>query len=76
MHIALIHLQCAILPVGVQQVDARRADQLGDKSGGRAVVNVLGRTDLDDAPLIEHPDAVGHGQGFDLVVGDERSWSR
>ncbi len=57
--------------MGVQQIDAWRADQLGNKSGGRAIINILGGTDLDDAPLIEHPDAVSHGEGFDLVVGDK-----
>ncbi len=34
----------------------------------RPLVDVLRRTDLDEAPLLEDPDAAGHSERLDLIV--------
>ena len=49
----------------------RPADEIGDISAGRAVVEVARRADLDDASVTHDADAIAHRQGFLLVVGDE-----
>ena len=46
------------------------ADEVGDERGGRLAVDLRGRSDLLDDPVIHHHDAVGEGQGLRLIVGD------
>ena len=52
-----------------EQVHFRRADEASDEGRGWLVVELHGRADLLDAPGLEHDYLVGHGHGFDLVVG-------
>lgn len=47
------------------------ADEVGDEGIDRMLVDALGRVDLLDGALMEHGDAVGHGERLTLVVGDE-----
>ena len=49
-----------------------RADELGDERRRRAVVDLLGRAELLEAPAVHHADAVGDRQRLGLVVGDEQ----
>jgi hypothetical protein len=53
-----------------QQVHRRGSDESGGKERGRAGIEFVGRRELFDAAGIEQHDFVGHGHGFDLVVGD------
>ena len=46
------------------------ADEVGHEFRCRVVVDLVGRTDLLDAALVEHGNAVGEGQRLLLVVGD------
>ena len=46
------------------------ANKTRDKQIGRFTVELQGRADLLDAPVIENHDLVGKGHGFDLVVGN------
>ena len=52
-----------------EQVHFRRADKAGDEGCRWLVVELHGRADLLDAPGLEHDYLVGHGHGFDLIVG-------
>ena len=54
--------------LALQRVDI--ADEVAHKGRGGVIVHLIGRTNLLDAALVEHRDAVGQGQGFLLVVGD------
>src|SRR5690606_38102606 len=51
-------------------VHARRADEAGDEEIGRTIIEIERGADLFDAAAVHDDDAVGHGHGFDLVVGD------
>jgi hypothetical protein len=42
-----------------------------DEAGGRAQVQLFGRTHLDEGASFHHGDPVRHGEGLGLVVGDE-----
>ncbi|KAH1281159.1 hypothetical protein KXX11_004333, partial [Aspergillus fumigatus] len=53
---------------GRHQVHA--ADEAGHGLGGRVAVELLRRSLLFDAAFVHEHHAVGHGQGFVLVVGD------
>lgn len=46
------------------------AQELGDEARGGLSVHVGGRADLDDGAAAHDGDAVGHAEGFFLVVGD------
>src|SRR6266568_4972429 len=46
------------------------ADEAGHERGPRLLVDLDGAADLLDAALVEHRDAVAHGQRLFLVVGD------
>ena len=54
-----------------EQVHRRLADEPGDESAGRAVVEVERPADLRDPAAIEHGDPVADRQGLGLVVGDQ-----
>ena len=47
-----------------------RADEVGDETGGRKLVEVGRRAELGDRSLVHDRDARGDGQRFVLVVGD------
>ena len=49
----------------------RRADEVGDESVGRVLVDVAGLADLFDAAVVEHGQPVAQGQRLVLVVGDD-----
>ena len=49
---------------------AGRADEAGDEDVLRVVVQVARGADLLQDAILEHRDAVAHGQGLGLVVGD------
>ena len=53
-----------------QHIDLRRADEAGDFERRRLIVDLLRWRDLQQPPAHHHRDAVGHGHGFRLVVGD------
>ena len=53
-----------------QQVDARRTQAAGHSHGVRVFVDLLWRAELHHAPVVEHADAVGQRERFDLVVCD------
>ena len=68
-------------PVGVDEaddglfhhgavIDVGFADEVRDEGVDGFVINVLGGADLLDEAALHDDDAVGHGQGFFLVVGD------
>ena len=54
-----------------ERVDGRRPDEGGDEQAVRTQVKILGRVHLFDPALAHADDAVGHGGGLDLVVGDQ-----
>ncbi|MNN81578.1 hypothetical protein D3C81_1984170 [compost metagenome] len=68
---AAIHRACqqAAGGFGVKQVVV--ADEAGGEGVHRRGVEGFGIAALDDAPGVHQEDAVGQGQGFFLVVGDE-----
>ena len=47
------------------------ADELGDEAGLGLLVDLARRRHLHDPALVHHRDAVGHGHGLFLVVGDD-----
>ena len=49
----------------------RRADEVGDEARSRPLIDIVRHADLDDLAVVEHGHAIGHRQGFALVVGDE-----
>ncbi len=51
--------------------DVGAAEEVGDEGGGGFAVDVLGGAELFDFAAVHDGDAVGHDQGFFLVVGDE-----
>ncbi len=46
-------------------------DEIGDEAAVWPLVDVVGRAELQHAPIFHDGDAVRHGQGFLLVVGHE-----
>src|SRR5262249_18663757 len=46
----------------------RFANEAGNETAGRAIVQLLRPADLGHLALVHHRDAVGHGEGFFLVV--------
>src|SRR5215204_679587 len=50
--------------------DVVGADKLGDEAGARGAVDRSWGVDLLEAAFIHHDDAVGHGQGLALIMGD------
>ena len=58
----------AVVDDAVEQVHFRRADELGGAHVGRAIVDLLRRSELDDLPLDHDGDPIGHGHGFGLIV--------
>ena len=59
----------AVLDNGARK-DVAHPEEVGDRLGGRGGVDLLRRPDLDDPAVLHQGDAVGQGEGFDLVVGD------
>ena len=51
--------------------DGRRADEVGDEPGGRALVDLARRPDLLDAAAVHHRDAVRERERLGLIVGHE-----
>src|SRR5258708_138558 len=47
------------------------ADEIGDETVGRVLVDVAGIADLLDAPVVEYGEPVAQGQRLVLVVGDD-----
>ncbi len=62
--------RCAFDRQGVdgKKVDRRDAQSCRYVNVRRPLVDVLRRTDLDEAPLLENADAAGHGKRLDLIV--------
>ena len=54
----------------LQEVHARTADEARDEAVCRFLVKLEGSGDLLYLAVFHHGDAVAHGHGFDLVVGD------
>ena len=52
------------------RVHWRRTNEPGDEQIRRALVHLLGRTDLLQHAVVHDRDAVAHGHRLDLVVGD------
>ena len=52
------------------KVHARRADEAGDEDIVGPVIEIERRADLLDIAGVQDDDLVGHGHGFDLVMGD------
>src|SRR6266700_2784216 len=52
------------------QIHGRGTEKGGDESVGGIVVDLRGSTELAHHALVENHDAVAHGHGFDLIVGD------
>ena len=52
---------------GIRDIGA--ADEARHEGGGRLQIQLARRGQLLDAPLVEHRDAIRHGQGLALVVG-------
>src|SRR5690606_16704219 len=50
--------------------DVHAADEFSDVALDRALVDVRRRAELDDPALIHDGDALGHGHGLFLIVGD------
>ena len=63
-------LDAAVGEVGLEQVHGRGADEAGDEHVVRAVVQVARGADLLQEAVLEHRDAVTHGEGLGLVVRD------
>ena len=58
------------LHLALEEIHRRRADEAGDELVVRTVVEFERRAHLLDDAVMHHHDLVGHGHGFDLVVGD------
>ena len=56
--------------VEAQKIHRRRADEVGDEHGCRAVVDFARRAELLDDAVVHHRDLVGHRHRFHLVVRD------
>ncbi len=55
----------------VEHIDV--ADEIGDEAGLRVFVNLDGGAELKKLAILHHRDAVGHGHGLFLVVGDHHA---
>ena len=64
----LCHRPVAGDDAGVEQV--RHAEEAGDERRARALVQLRGRAELLDAPVLHHGDEVGHRHRLLLVVRD------
>ena len=51
------------------QVHGRRADELSDKEVAGAIEQFQWGADLLDDAVVHDHNAIGHGHGFDLIVG-------
>jgi hypothetical protein len=56
---------------GVDYINGMGADKLGDPEVARCTVDVQWWPELDELARPHHPDSVGDGHGFFLIVGDE-----
>ena len=63
-------LDAALGQVGREQVHGRAADEAGDEHVRRLLVQVARGADLLQDAVLEHRDAVAHGERLGLVVGD------
>ncbi|OEI67478.1 phenol hydroxylase [Curtobacterium sp. ER1/6] len=63
-------LDAALDDVGREQVHGRRTDEAGDEHVVRLLVEVARRADLLEDAVLEHRDAVAHGERLGLVVRD------
>ena len=63
--------RCHRLELRLDQVHLRRADEARDEHVGGLGEDLVRRRDLLDQAVAHDGDAVGHGQGLELVVGDD-----
>jgi len=54
-----------------KKIHGGRADESGDELVGRMAIDSIGGVELLHTARAQHHHAVGHGHGFDLIVGDE-----
>src|ERR1019366_6521514 len=66
-----LHLQTGAVPdqLALEEIHRRRADEAGDEQVRRVVVEFQRRADLFGLAGVHDHDLVGHGHGFDLVMG-------
>src|SRR5919197_1494757 len=60
----------AITPLDPSPQKVRRSEEPRHELRGRVLVDILGLADLLDASVTHHGQAVGHGHGLFLIVGD------
>ena len=53
----------------IEKVHRRVTDEAGDEKVGRPVVDLLRRCELLHRAVLHHRDEVGHGHGFQLIMG-------
>ena len=58
-------------PLDGEEIHRRRADEARHELVGRPLIDRLRRVVLLHRAALQHHDAVGHGHGLDLIVGDE-----
>src|SRR6185312_530733 len=63
-------LKAAVDDIHIEEVHGRGADEASDEHVDRLCVELARRTDLLQHAILEHGDAVTHGERFGLVVGD------
>ena len=56
--------------LGSEQIHGRIADKTGDERCRRLLVQLIGRRVSLQLPLLHDGNAVGHGHGFHLIMGD------
>ncbi|VTR66225.1 hypothetical protein DESC_460120 [Desulfosarcina cetonica] len=59
-----------VVDLGGALDEIHRADEIGHKGGSRLVVDLVGGAVLGQTALLDDQNAVGHGQGLFLIVGD------
>ena len=64
-----VQLAGDVLQPAGDEIHRRRADEAGDESRRRLVIELVRRADLLDAAMVHHHDAVGQRHRLDLVVG-------
>ena len=62
----------ATLPHPAGQQNAL-ADETGDEAVGGPVVQIVRAIPLQQPALVQHPDLVGEGEGFELIVADQQA---
>ena len=52
-----------------QKIHRRRSDEACDEAIARGMIEIERASDLLDAALVQHHDAIGHGHGLNLIMG-------